>query len=43
MMFRTPFRLMRGLLGDDARWVTGVVLPIDAGATAISSTPSPVK
>ncbi|MCB1541050.1 MAG: SDR family oxidoreductase [Rhodoblastus sp.] len=31
------------LASDDARWVTGVVLPIDAGATAISSTPSPVK
>ena len=28
---------------EDARWVTGIVLPIDAGATAISSTPSPVK
>ncbi len=31
------------LASDDARWVTGVILPIDAGATAISSTPSPVK
>jgi len=31
------------LASDDARWVTGIVLPIDAGATAISSTPSPVK
>ena len=31
------------LASDDARWVTGTILPIDAGATAVSSTPSPVK
>lgn len=27
------------LASDDARWVTGVILPIDAGATAISNSP----
>ena len=31
------------LASDDARWVTGIVLPIDAGATAIINSPSPVK
>jgi NAD(P)-dependent dehydrogenase (short-subunit alcohol dehydrogenase family) len=31
------------LASDDARWVTGIVLPIDAGVTAVSGTTSPVN
>jgi NAD(P)-dependent dehydrogenase (short-subunit alcohol dehydrogenase family) len=31
------------LASDDARWVTGIILPIDAGVTAVSAIPSPVK
>ena len=31
------------LASDDARWVTGIVLPIDAGVTAVAGIPSPVK
>jgi NAD(P)-dependent dehydrogenase (short-subunit alcohol dehydrogenase family) len=31
------------LASDDARWVTGIVLPIDAGVTAVTAIPSPVK
>ncbi len=31
------------LASDDARWVTGVVLPIDAGITAVAGAPAPVK
>ncbi|MDE2364062.1 MAG: glucose 1-dehydrogenase [Hyphomicrobiales bacterium] len=30
------------LASDDARWVTGIELPIDAGATAVTSVPSTV-
>ena len=30
------------LASDDARWVTGIELPIDAGATAVTSIPSTV-
>jgi NAD(P)-dependent dehydrogenase (short-subunit alcohol dehydrogenase family) len=30
------------LASDDARWVTGIVLPIDAGVTAVAGIPSPI-
>lgn len=32
---------VRFLAGDEARWMTGVVLPVDAGATCATSTELP--
>lgn len=32
---------VRFLAGDEARWITGVALPVDAGATAVAAIPSP--
>lgn len=32
---------VRFLAGDEARWITGVILPVDAGATAATSTDLP--
>nr|POF11419.1 2-(r)-hydroxypropyl-com dehydrogenase [Quercus suber] len=32
---------VRFLAGDEARWITGVILPVDAGATSATSTDLP--
>lgn len=32
---------VRFLSSDEARWLTGVILPVDAGATAATSTDLP--